>query len=142
MQKVATYIETVGCEMFKQFISLPFSVNLLYNITNEEGISVIFDGWYGKDMGTWKKFYNEEKIVLEFYAGYYTIKFPKKESRILPSPRTINDFINDMERFEVELFWGQWMEDNFEPKDYLRVDDIPKYFTNLLVKMEKEKDLD
>jgi hypothetical protein len=141
MQKVATYIETIGCEMFKKFISLPFSINLLYNVTNEEGINVIFDGWHGKDMGNWYKFYNEENVVLEFYAGYYTIKFPKKESRILLSPKTINDFINDMDRFEVSLYWNQWMEDNFEPKDYLHVDDIPKYFNNLLIKMKKEEDL-
>jgi hypothetical protein len=141
MQKVATYIQTIGCEMFKKFISLPFSVNLLYNITNEEGINVIFDGWHGKEMGNWLKLYNEENVVLEFYAGYYFIKFPKKDSQKLPLPRTINDFINDMDRFEVSLYWNQWVDDNFEPKDYLPVEEIPKYFANLLVKIDKTKDL-
>lgn len=141
MIKVATYIKTIGCEMFKNFISLPFSINFLYNITNEEGINVIFDGWHGKDMGSWYKFYNEEKIVLEFYADHYFIKFPKKDSQKLPLPRTINDFINDMDRFGVEIYWNQWMKDNFEPKDYLYVDDIPKYFNELLIKMQKEEDL-
>jgi hypothetical protein len=141
MQKVATYIETTGCEMFKKFISLPFSIDLLYNITNVEDINVIFDGWHGKDMGTWYKFYSEEKFVLEFYAGYYFIKYGNRENQKLPFPKTINDFINDMNRFEVPLFWNQWMEDNFEPKDYLCVDDIPKYFNNLLIKMKKEEDL-
>ena len=142
MQKVATYIQTIGCEMFKKFISLPFSVNLLYTVTKEEGIDVIFDGWHGKNMGSWFKVYNEENVVLEFYAGYYFIKSVKKNlSEKLPLPRTINDFINDMDRFGVEIFWNQWMEDNFEPKDYLHVDDIPKYFTNLLIKMDKSKEL-
>jgi hypothetical protein len=141
MQKVATYIQTIGCEMFKKFISLPFSINLLYSLTNEEGINVIFDGWHGKDMGTWCKFYNEEKFILEFYAEYYFIKYGNRENQKLPLPKTINNFINDMDRFEVPLYWNQWMEDNFEPKDYLHVDDIPKYFTNLLIKMKKEEDL-
>lgn len=141
MQKVATYIQTIGCEMFKQFISLPFSVNLLYSITKEEGINVIFDGWHGKNMESWYKLYNEENIVLEFYAGYYIAKFPKKESIKLPLPRTINDYINDMDRLGVQLYWNQWMDDNFEPKDYLHVDEISKYFTNLLVKMDKSKEL-
>lgn len=141
MQKVTTYIQTIGCEMFKKFISLPFSVNLLYSLTKDEGIDIIFDGWHGKDMGSWHKFYNEENVVLEFYAGYYLIKDQKKETQRLPLPKTINDFINDMDRLEVILYWNQWMEDNFEPKDYLHVDDIPKYFTNLLIKMQKEEDL-
>lgn len=140
MQKVATYIETIGCEMFRKFISLPFSVNLLYNITNEEGINVIFDGWFGKDISSWIRFKNEENVVLEFYPDNYKINV-KSKTYILPLPKTINDFINDMDRFGVELFWNQWIEDNFEPKDYLRVDDIPKYFTNLLIKMKKEEDL-
>jgi hypothetical protein len=140
MQKVATYIETIGCEMFKKFISLPFSINLLYNITNEEGINVIFDGWLGKDISTWIRFKNEENVVLEFYAENYKINV-KSKTYVLPLPKTINDFINDMERLEVSLYWNQWMEDNFEPKDYLHVDDIPKYFNNLLIKMKKEEDL-
>ena len=141
--KVVPYIQTIGCEMFKKFISLPFSINLLYSVTPEEGINVIFDGWHGKNMGTYYKFYNEEHVVLEFYAGYYTVcKNMKKDvPQKLPLPKTINDFINDMDRFEVELFWNQWMNDNFEPKDYLHVDEIPTYFTNLLVKMKKEQDL-
>ena len=140
MIKVVPYIQTIGSEVFKKFISLPFSVNLLYSITSEEGINVIFDGWYGKNMGTYYKFYNEEKVVLEFYAGYYTI-IKNTKKYVLPLPKTINDFINDMDRFEIELFWNQWMNDNFEPKDYLHVDEIPTYFTNLLVKMKKEQDL-
>lgn len=143
MQKVATYIETIGCEMFKRFISLPFSVNLLYSITNEDGINVIFDGWHGKEMGNYCKLYNEDHVVLEFYAGHYTYcKNMKKDvPQKMPLPRTINDFINDMDRLKIQLFWGQWMEDNFEPKDYLRIEDIPKYFNNLLIKMKKEEDL-
>ena len=95
-------------------------------------------------MRNWCKFTNEEKITLEFYANHYNIlngKTKQVQSVQMPLPKTINDFINDMERFEVALFWNQWMEDNFEPKDYLHVDDIPKYFTNLLIKMKKEEDL-
>lgn len=144
MQKIATYIQTIGSEIFRKFISLPFSINLLDNIINEERINVIFDGWHGKDMGNWCKFTNEEKITLEFYANRYNIlngKTKQVQSVQMPLPKTINDFINDMERFEVALFWNQWMEDNFEPKDYLHADDIPKYFNNLLIKMQKEEDL-
>jgi hypothetical protein len=142
MLKVVPYIQTIGCEMYKKFISLPFSINLLYSITKEDGINVIFDGWHGKNMETWCKFYNEENIVLEFYAGYYIIKFPKKDSQKLPLPKTINDFINDMNRFGIQLFWSQWMDDNFEPKDYLDINEISIYFTNLLIRMKKEQDLD
>lgn len=140
MQKVTTYIQTIGCEMFRKFISLPFSINLLYSLTNEEGINVIFDGWHGKDMSSWYKLTNEEKITVEFYVNHYVLNI-KSKTYVLLLPKTINDFINDMDRFEVVLYWNQWMEDNFEPKDYLHVNDIPKYFTNLLIKMDKSKEL-
>jgi hypothetical protein len=140
MQKVVTYIQTTGSEIFRNFISLPFSVNLLCNITNEEGINVIFDGWLGKDISTWIRFKNEENVVLEFYPDNYKINV-KSKTHILPLPKTINDFINDMDRLEVSLYWNQWMEDNFEPKDYLHIDDISKYFTKLLIRMGKSNEL-
>ena len=141
MIKVVPYIQTIGTEKFKNFISLPFSVNLLHSITTEEGINVIFDEWHGKNMGTYYKFNNEEHVVLEFYAGYYTIYINIKKD-VLPLPKTINDFINDMNRFNVQLYWTEWIDQNFEPKDYLAVDKIKEYFTHLLIKMQKEQDLD
>ena len=73
MIKVVPYIQTIGSEIYKKFILLPFSVNLLYYITKEEGVQVLFDGWHGKNMGTYCKFINEEKITLEFYANNYII---------------------------------------------------------------------
>ena len=60
----------------------------------------------------------------------------------LPLLKTINDFINDMDRFSVQLYWSEWIDQNFEPKDYLAVDKIEEYFTHLLIRMQKEEDLD
>lgn len=144
MIKVVPYIQTIGSEAFKKFISLPFSVNLLYSVMAEEDINVIFDEWHGKNMGTYYKFNNEEHVVLEFYAGYYTIcKNMKKDvPQKLPLLKTINDFINDMDRFGVQLYWTEWIDQNFEPKDYLAIDKIEEYFTHLLIRMQKEQDLD
>ena len=146
MIKVVPYIQTIGSEAFKNFISLPFSINLLYSVTAEEGINVIFDEWHGKNMGTYYKFNNEEKkIILEFYVNHYDIingKTIQVESIKMPLPKTINDFINDMNRFGVQLYWTEWIDQNFEPKDYLAVDKIKEYFTHLLIKMQKEQDLD
>ena len=117
MQKIATYIQTIGSEIFKKFILQPFSINFLYNVTNEEGVNVIFNDWHGKDMGNWFKLYNEDHVVLEFYAGYYMIKYGVRDIQKLPLPKTINDFINDMDRFKVPLYWNQWIEDKFEPPE-------------------------
>jgi hypothetical protein len=141
MINVVPYIQTIGTEIYKKFISVPFSVNLLYPTTKEEGVQVLFDDWHGKNMGTYCKFANEEKITLEFYAEYYTV-YKNMKKYILPLPQTINDFINDMDRFKVQLYWTEWVDQNFEPKDYLNVNKIEEYFTHLLIRMQKEQDLD
>jgi hypothetical protein len=93
-------------------------------------------------MGTWYKFYDDNNVVLEFYANNYTIKSAKQDIQKLPVPRTVNDFINDMDRLGIQLEWGKFVDDNFEPKDYLSPEEICKYFTQLLIRMGKIEDLD
>ena len=60
---------------------------------------------------------------------------------MLSIPQTIDDFINDMNRFEIELYWTNWIDINFEPKEYLKSEEIKTYFINLLTKMGKSNEL-
>jgi hypothetical protein len=46
-----------------------------------------------------------------------------------------------MERVGIPLYWSEWVERNFEPKDYLDKNDIYKYHANLLKSMGKFQEL-
>jgi len=143
MIAVTPYHETMGSEKFKNFLTVPFSIDMLYPVFNEKSCDRLFDGWRGKDMLSWHKFTNDEKIVLEFYPTYYTLRKDVKDAvtYMLSIPRTINDFINDMDRFGVQIYWTEWIDKNFEPKEYLRKDEIKQYFINLLERMDKSHEL-
>jgi len=143
MIKVVPYIQTIGSETFKKFLSQPFNIDYL------RGENKIFEGWYIKDMGTWYKIYDDNNIVLEFYVNNYIITKEAKSFKAhdvvkyqIPLPQTINDFINDMDRFGIQIYWTEWIDLNFEPKDYLEVNKIEEYFIHLLIRMQKEQDLD
>jgi len=143
VRKVIPYIETVGCERFKNFLSVPFTIDMLFPVFNEKSCDRLFDGWRGKDMVNWHKFTNDDKIILEFYPTYYTVRKDIKDSitYMMSIPETIDDFINDMNRFGVQLYWSEWIDLNFEPKEYLESDGIRQYFVDLLGKMKKSHEL-
>ena len=142
MIKVTPYALTIGSERFGKFLLTPFTLGMLYPINNELS-EILFDGWRGKDMINWYKFTNDDKIILEFYPRYYTVKknTPNSITYMLSIPKTIDEFINDMYRFEIELYWTQYIDFNFEPKEYLKTTEIKTYFTELLNKMGKSNEL-
>jgi hypothetical protein len=143
MIKAVKFTETKGSDKFKQFIMQPFTIDMLYPVFNDKSCETLFDGWRGKDMLGWHKFTNDEKIVLEFYPTYYTVRKEVKNSGtyMISIPVTIDDFISDMKRMGVQLYWTNWIDLNFEPKDYLHVDEIHNYFVELLRKMGKSQEL-
>lgn len=143
MIKVAPYVKTAGSEKFKEFLALPFTIDMLYPVFNEDSVELLFDGWRGKDMVNWYKFTNDDGFILEFYSTYYVLRKDKVEKTkyMLSIPVTINDFINDLERFALQLYWTIWIDENFEPKDYLPKDGIKQYFQNLLLKIGKPEEL-
>lgn len=141
MIKAVPFIYTSGSQVFKDFLSVEFKVDMLSPIFGDKSCDTLFDGWRGKDMGGYYKFTNDEGIVLEFYPNHYDII--KKDSRgtvknkITFLPANINDFINDMFRYDVEVHWSKWVDENFEPKDFLHKDDIKQYYVDLLEKLGK-----
>ena len=139
--KVVPYILMCGSEKFKDFLSKPFNMNTLYQLDNVQ-VDILFDGWRGKNMGSWIRFTNDDNIVLEFYPNHYCAVHPKSTAKyMMPLPLTLNEFINDMYRCNVQLYWSDWIEDNFDPKDYLHKDEIRDYFFNLLSRMGKSHEL-
>jgi len=144
MAIVVPYKETKGSEGFKEFLATPFTIDMLYPVFGNKSRDTLFDEWRGKDMlNGWSKFTSDD-YTLEFYPTYYTIKKNKPVDSIqymLSLPVTIDDFINDMNRFGVQLYWTEWIDQNFEPKEYLSVDEIKNYWTDLLAKMGKSHEL-
>lgn len=144
MRKVTIYSNTKGSEKFKEFLALPFTVDMLYPVFGEKSCETLFEDWRGKDLlnGCFK-FTNENKITLEFYPTYYTVRKNVKDSTtyMLSPPKTIDDFINDMHRFRVELLWTIWIDENFEPKEYLCIREIKDYWIDLLANMGKSHEL-
>ena len=143
MIKVVSYSKTKGSENFKNFLNKSFNINMLFPVINENNEEILFDGWRGKNMINWYKFTNENNIILEFYPTYYIIKKNIKNeiTYTLSTPKTIEEFINDMQRFDIQLYWTNWINLNFEPKEYLHVDEIQTYWINLLEKMNKSFEL-
>ena len=143
MIKVAPFTLTTGTEKFKTFITQRFTIDMLYPVFGDKSVITLFDGWKGKDMLNWHKFTNDEKIILEFYPNHYTIKKNVANSIIyqLTFPKTINNFINDMNRFDIQIYWTNWIDENFEPKDYMKKEEIAKYFTNLLGRIDKSHEI-
>lgn len=142
MIKVVTFNKTRGSEKFKEFLAKPFKIDMLYQF-NDQSTDTLFDDWRGKDMINWYKFTNDE-YTLEFYPTYYTLKKNKpidSTKYMMSIPETIDDFINDMDRFKVQLYWTNWIDQNFEPKDYLSINQIKIYFKDLLIKMGKSEEL-
>ena len=141
MLKVVPYIMLHGSEKFQTFLNQRFDMNILYQIDNVQ-TNVLFDGWRGKNMGTWIRFTNDDNVMLEFYPTLYNAVHPKSTAKyMMPLPLTINEFINDMHRCNVQLYWSEWIHENFEPKDYLHKDEIRQYFVDLLSRMGKSHEL-
>jgi len=143
MIKALPFILTVGSEKFKQFLANPFTIDMLYPIYDINSCATLFDGWHGKNMVNWFKFTNDDKVILEFYPKYYTAKNnePNSIKYMLSLPENIGEFVNDMNRLGIELYWTELIDKNFEPKDYLPTNELKIYWTNLLEKMGKSSEL-
>jgi len=137
---VVPYINTRRNERFKHFLLKLFNYDMLHPINCEK--ETIFYGWRGKVMNNWMKFINDDDDILEFYPQNYKILKSKSSVRIeLIKPKTINDFINDMYRFDVKLYWDDNIFNFFEPKDILNETEIFDYYSMLLSKMGKSNEL-
>lgn len=139
--KVVPLINTLGTERFKDLLNKDFDYNYICNVNNNE-ITPIFKGWSGKKNNNNIAFECDyENVTLDFNnSGLYSIR--KIGSAIkLKTPETINDFINAMILNEIDLFWRDWIEEKYEPKDFLANDEIKSYYVDLLNDLNKDGEL-
>lgn len=145
MIKVVPFDLTAGSEKFKEFLAKPFTVDMLSPVFDEKSCEKLFEGWHGKVMNNWYKFTNDDNYVLEFYPNYFIVKkeIPSFRTNVLdmkyqlPIPKSINHFILMINMFQIQLYWTNRIDENFEPKDYMNKDEIEKYYNDLLTRMGK-----
>lgn len=117
--KAIPLIDTIGTEEYKTFLKTEFIVN---NWSHLKLLDV------------------DDNIDLNFNEGDYIITYESKDFKF-PLPKTINDFINDMDRIGYQLYWNNWVYENLEPKDYLNKNNIYDHYKGLLETIEKSHEL-
>ena len=128
MIKAVPYTLTSGSEKFCDYIAQSFIPDHLISV---------FDGW----MKITNFYRNGDGYILEFYSDRYLIKRGEFICYQLSLPETIDDFVTDMYRLSIPLYWSKWIDENFEPKDYMNCDEIEGYYRDLLGRMNKSHEL-
>jgi hypothetical protein len=139
MIKAIPFIQTIGTEKFKEFLLQPFKTEQLDSNDNTQ---ILFDDWKFTDDDVYE---NKNGVTLNFFSTYYVITKGSNTNpntqHFIPMPVMIEDFVNDMAKYGVSLFWSDLIDEKFEPKDYLHKDEIRNYFQTLLNKMGKYNEL-
>ena len=130
MIKVTPLIATLGTEPYKILLSMPFDFKMLE--TQFSGWEEVVEDYYDK--------YTCGKALVAVLPNHYEIVMLEK-TYFLPLPITINDFVNDMRRLEIDLYWGEWIDKDFRPQDYLPQNEIEGYYMELLTKIDKGHEL-
>ena len=140
MIKAVPFKYTTGSEKFKEFLATPFEFKQLCSPLDD--YQQIFDGWKVKDMVNWTRYTNDDNYVLEVYPTHYIIRQGKNIAGYqMPTPKTIDMFINHMDMFGIQLYYNDIIDELFEPKEYLHKDEIKQYFIDLLGKLDKSHEL-
>ena len=117
MNQVLSDIGTTGNKKFTEFLSKTFVCDMLYPVYEENSVTTIFQGWQGELMYNWSRFSNENGDILEFYAeGVYVIKVRKERNNGYQrrTPITIEEFIDDMNKFGIQIYWSDWVAKEFK----------------------------
>ena len=117
MKQVLPDIGTTGNRKFTEFLAKQFVCDVLYPVYGESSVTAIFGGWDGEKKNHWSLFTNENGVILEFYAeGQYVIRARNvsKDCYQLKTPITIKEFIDDRNRFGIQLHWYDWVVMRFK----------------------------
>ncbi len=117
MKTVHPDIWTTGNQKLKEFLAKTFVCDMLFPVYGKSSVTTIFDGWKGELNYNWSRFTNRDGDILEFYAeGVYVIKVRKERNDGFQrqTPKTIEEFIDDMIEFGVQLHWVDWVVNKFK----------------------------
>ena len=131
--KVTSYINTIKNAEYRNYLNQTF---------NPEQISIIFDGFRYKNLASLIKLQSND-ITFEFYTDYYKIidENANEIIQINKVPSTLYEFIEDINRYNVLIYWSKNIFTTFEPEIILESCDIRCYYENLLSKINKSHEL-
>lgn len=73
---------------------------------------VLFEGWECKDMHQYQELVNRKSnIILTLEMKEYEINYNNRKFMFPVHPETIDDFITDLKRIGITLFWKQRIAD-------------------------------
>ena len=89
-----------------EFLDRPFAIDMLSPVFGDKSVDTLFEGWQGEELTGWYRFINDDGDMLEFYPeGTYVIRKSSeaKEAYQLRTPKTITQFIGDMDTFGIPM---------------------------------------
>lgn len=116
MKPILPDIKPAGNKKFKEFLAKTFVCDMLFPVYGKSSITTAFNGWKGELFYNWCKFKNDDGDILEFYVEGQYVARANQNSNVgyqLRTPKTINDFIDDMHQFGIQLYWSEWAVKNF-----------------------------
>ena len=119
---------TLGTDKYKNIINVKFSIDL---ISNDKSL---FKNCYYNDNTKTLLIYNNN---LHFENNLITIN----NKYVITIPKTISDYIDIMYILNIELYWSDHIIDQLEPKDYFEMGKIRRYYEEMLLLMDKSKEL-
>lgn len=88
-----------------EFLDRPFVLDYLYPIYGEKSVDTLFSGWTYTKKNSWHEFRNPDGDILDFYPEEtYVIKSKEIQLKI---PRTIGDFINDINQAGININYSE-----------------------------------
>lgn len=79
---------------------------------NVEERTVLFQDWQCKDMHHYQEIYFKPKnIIITFESNVYEVNYSGRKFLYPTLPDTIDDFINDLKRIGIKLFWKEEIAD-------------------------------
>jgi hypothetical protein len=74
--------------------------------------NVLFEGWSCKDMYHFQEiYYKPTNTIITFESAEYEVNYSGRKFLFPVLPDTIDDFINDLKRIGIKLFWKQEIAD-------------------------------
>lgn len=97
-----------------------------------KNLKKIFDGeWFVEDNMTWVKVLYNQKYTFEFINEIVKYSYINdSESYVefsIPTPTTIDEFISDMNRIGIELFWKKSIITKYQPQFLIDKDKIEMF---------------
>jgi hypothetical protein len=108
---------------------------------NDEEKKVLFEGWSCKDMYHFQEIYDiKTNTIITFESNEYEVNYSGRKFLFPLLPDTIDDFINDLKRIGIKLFWKPEIADIYGIENVTSNKKIIDYYGILKEFNDKQQD--